>query len=323
MDRRTALGTLAVLGAVPLWALAEAKTVRIGGLSLDTAAGFKPRREAFVRSLAALGWKEGPRVRFDWRHAGGDPDRLPRLAQELAAARPDVLLSESTPTSLALRATGTAIPVVMGTSDDPVRSRLVRALEKPETAFTGLVAGGADQGLAMAELLVSVVPKGSRIAGLLDPGNALYRALRARLHVVAQQAGAEIEYADAVKDDPVERILERLARAGVRGVVVMNDALFHAQRDRIVRAVSAARLVAVYPDRSYVEAGGLMSQGPDLVASFARAAGFVDRILRGAAAGALPIEAAGPFELAVNRATARAQRIALPRSVLDRARMVA
>jgi putative ABC transport system substrate-binding protein len=203
--------------------------------------------------------------------------------------------------------------------EDPVADRFVRSLAQPETNMTGVTAGSPDTILESVHLLDTLLKPGSAVAMILNQNNAAYRKLRARFRHAAMQDGMRPVMLDANSPGEIAAAFEAAAAEHAAGVALMNDAMFFNERARIVKLAAAARLPAIHPDPAFVDAGGLMSFGPDLHASFARAASFVHRILEGAAPAGMAVEAPGEPRLRINAAAARAMRLSIPKALRDRA----
>lgn len=322
MDRRRFLAALAA-ATTSRWthAVAVPAIPTVAVLAVTRADNFKPRADAFRRGMRELGYVEGKSIAYQWRYANDDPARLDNLAREIAALRPAAALADSSLTSVRLRQAGASLPIVMAAADDPAGSRLVQTLEKPGTSLTGLSTGNPDEILKAVDFLARVVPKGAVVAVLLNQNNATYRKIRARFRYAALGGGLKYVMVDANQPGEIAGALDSaFGKERAAGLVVMGDAMFYDHRAAIVKRVAAARRPAIYPDRAYVAAGGLMSYGGDIEASFARAASFVDRILRGASPGELPVEEPKEYLLAINRRTARALGLAIPEAMLKEAR---
>ena len=323
MDRRSFLLALSA-ATTARWVRAasppELPTVAI--LAQSTAENFKGRAEAFRRGMRALGYVEGKNVHYQWRYGNDRSDRLDALARELASLHPAATLADSSTTVVRMRQAAPDLPIVMASADDPVGSRFVRTLDKPGTQVTGLSAGNPDAILKSVEFLAALMRKDQPIALLANQNNATYRKIRARFRHAALQAGLQPLMFDANQPQEIASAFTALRKERAAGVVVMADAMFYDERRRIVKLATAARHPAIYPDRAYVDAGGLMSYGADMEASFERAAAFVDRIVKGAAPGDVPAEEPKEYRLVVNRRAARALNVALPQPLLKQAHAV-
>ena len=317
--RRQFLSSLVMLAATPWARAAEPREAKIGFLVTTTAANFNERREAFLGGLTALGRREGAGLSIDWRYADDRPDRIAELAKALVSMKPAVLVSDSAATTVALRQATTEIPIVMASADDPVASRLVKSLEQPGGNVTGLTAGNPDEVLKAVEHLARLVPAGSSVAVLLDQNNAHYRKIRARVRYAALQAKLKFVFVDANNPAELPAAFAAIKEQRAAGAVVMSDAMFYDQRAAIVKLATSARIPVVYPDRAFVQAGGLMSHGPDLRANYQRVAHYVHKLLEGSRPNDLPVENPSKYELVINRRMAHAIKPPFPKDLLANA----
>jgi putative ABC transport system substrate-binding protein len=269
--------------------------------------------EGFQQGLRELGYVEGQNVTIEYRWADGKLDRLPGLARELVRLPVDVLVTVGTSSARAAKqATGT-IPIV-SVSGNPVGSGLVAGLARPGGNVTGLAILSPEMAAKQLEVLKDTLPKASRAAVLADgPSN------RGQMQAGAASLGLQVQF--FVLNGPVdfEDALDAAARGRAEAVVVLSGSVIGAHYRRLVEIVARRRLPVIYPDRYFVDAGGLMSYGPSIRELHRRAAGYVDRILKGARPAELPVEQPTKFELTVNLKTARALGLTIPPSVLARA----
>jgi putative ABC transport system substrate-binding protein len=323
VNRRRAIRALAVLGsaAVLPWANAQApgRVPRVAILMFGSTANFKSRADAFRKGMAGLGYVDEKTVHYEWCTANGQSDLLQKEANKIAREGYDVIVSASTVTTRALHNATSTIPVVMVAVDDPVANGFARSLARPETNFTGLTASVVDQAPKVVELLSSAVPKRTRFAALANPANTTYRAYCASLQAAIRNAGARLTIMDATTPQQAESAFAAIGLDRVDGVIVMGDSVFYTDRAHITELAASAQRPAIYPHRGYVEAGGLMSYGPNLEHNFVRAADYVDRILKGANPRELSIEQHSKHELYVNRNTARVLGLSLPPDLLKKA----
>ena len=278
-------------------------------------------RRAFERGLMDAGWVPGHTIQVEYRYAGGNTDRLDQQARELAALPAAVIVARANRAILAAIRATTTIPVVMaGAGRDPVEAGWVASLARPGGNITGLTLLVQDLLAKQLELLRQVAPHVARIAVIGSTSAPLAAISRQKLDTAAQTMGVHLHYLDVESARDIEPVFEQLQRARVNGVLVRADPIvLEANQLRFVSRAAADRVPAMYWLPSYVRAGGLMSYGPDLAAVHERSASFVDRILRGARPGDLPIEEPAKFDLIVNRRTARTLGLALPPSLLARA----
>ena len=320
----TVVLALALL-ASPLAAEAQqaAKVARIGYLATAPAEAASPHlREAFRQGLRDLGYVEGRNLVIEYRDTEGKLERLPALAAELVALKVDVILAEGGTLGprVAQQATRT-IPIVFA-AGDPVGSGLVTSLARPGGNVTGLSSLGPELVGKRLELLKQAVPGGDRVAVLFLPGALGERTDKDMLTgaaVAARALGVRLQFVDARGPDEFARAFSdmSIARAGALAVLPSNR--FLREHRRLVDLAAKNRLPAVYTSREFVDAGGLMAYGPDLADMFRRAATYVDKILKGAKPGDLPVEQPTKFELVVNLKTAKALGLTIPQPVLGRA----
>ena len=280
--------------------------------------------DALKEGLARLGWIEGRNLVVDRRGAEGDQSRLPALAAELVALKPDVMIAVAPqPTRAAKEAAGN-IPIVMVGVADPVGVGLVPSLGRPGgnlTGFTTLVPGGF--GGKQLELLTQARPGATRIAALVNPRNDVAMKLfPGDVPPAAARLGLQLQVVEASTPTQLEAAIDAAVRGRAEGLLVFGDPLFHTPPRRLPDLLARAKLPAIYLVREVVEAGGLMSYGPDFEDMFHRAAGYVDRIVKGATPGDLPIEQPSKFVFVINLKTADAMGLTIPPSLLGRADVV-
>jgi len=318
-DRRRLLRALAVcLASVPLVARAQpAGLRRIGYLANGNPDTANTQLETFRRSLREFGWIEGQNIAVEYRWARGDPDRLPALVAELAAAKVDLIVVSGTAAIRAAKEATRTIPVVFVVLSDPAATGLVSSLARPGGNLTGLSSQFEDLITKQLQLLKEAVPTLSRVALLrrLDISPAVVAAAEAAgrslgLATIALGVSSAAEFDGA---------FESARKARADGMLILPSPYFATQRARLIELASRYRLPAFYEFRSYVEDGGLLSYGPSIDDMWARSAKYVDRILKGANPGELPIEQAAKFELVINLKTAAALGLTFPPSLVRRA----
>jgi ABC-type uncharacterized transport system substrate-binding protein len=311
---------LALLGS-PLAAEAQraAKIFRIGYLATNPTPHFQ---EAFRRGLRDLGYVEGRNFVIEDRNARGKLERLPALAAELVALKVDVIVAAGTPAALAAKQATRAVPIVFGPAADPVTSGLVTSLAQPGGNVTGLsVLAPALVGKCL-EHLKQAIPAVSRVAALWQPGATGERTdkdMLKRAEVAAQALGVRLQILEARGPADFDRAFSEMTRARADALTVLTSTMLFGERRRLVDLAAKNRLPAVYPWREAVDAGGLMAYGPDLADLLRRVATYVDKILKGAKPGDLPVEQPTKFELVVNLRTAKALGLTIPPSLLGRA----
>jgi putative ABC transport system substrate-binding protein len=326
IDRRAFLGTLAgSLLAAPLAAEAQPtpKPTRIAlvcGARCE-GGGF----DAFRQGLRDLGLVEGRNLVVDVRGAEGQPDRLPALVAELVAGKPDIIVAVAPQPARAAKDAAGIIPVVFVAVADPIASGLVPSLARPGGNVTGLstLVPGGFMGKSL-QLLKEAVPTASRIAVLWSSKNPLHVALIPKeLLPSAQPLGVQLQMLDVTDPAGIAPAVDAAVRERAQALLVVGDPMFHRPFGRIPELALRARLPSLYLDRDVVRVGGgLISYGPDWSVMFRRAAVYVDRILKGAKPGDLPVEQPTKFELVINLKTAKALGLTIPPSLLQRAERV-
>jgi putative ABC transport system substrate-binding protein len=324
MERRTFMAMLTGgLVVAPFAAEAQqaAKIARIGCLAGNLAA-FPHLPEAFRQGLRDLGYVEGRNVVIEYRDAEGKYDRLPALAAELVALKVDVILAGGTPQALAAKQATRTLPIVCASVADPVGSGLVTSLARPGGNVTGLSNLLPDLVGKCLEQLKQAVPGVSRVAVLWHPGNLGERTERDMLkgaEVAGRALGVRLQVVEARGPADFDRAFSDMTRGRAGALTVLPSAMFNTERRRLVDLAAKNRLPAVYISRESVDAGGLMSYGPDLADMFRRAATYVDKILKGTKPGDLPVEQPTKFELIINLKTAKVLGLTIPQSLLQRA----
>ena len=316
---RVLVAVALVLLGWPVVALTQppARPFRVGFLGAGSQATDQ-FHAPFQARLRELGYAEGQNLTLDYRWAEGRFERLPRLATELVRLEPDVIVAVVTQPSLAARdATGT-IPIVMIGVADPVAAGLVTSLARPGGNVTGTSGVAAQIVGKQLELIKETFPDLSRVTVLWNPSNAVFQALQLReVQIAARALRLELRLLEARTPAEIDRVLA--AAEPLRPLWVLGDPLFANERVRIGRLALARRVPVVGATREMVEAGLLLSYGPNYVEVSRRSATYVDRILKGAKPADLPVEEPSAFELVVNLKTARALGVTVPRPVLLRA----
>jgi putative ABC transport system substrate-binding protein len=291
------------------------KVSRIGYLRQTS---LQPADIAELRlGLRELGHVEGQNLIIDERYANGDASRLPVLARELLQLKVQVLVVDGGATLAAVREIVGATPIVFAVVGNPVNAGFVKSLGRPGGTMTGLTNFSGELVPKRLQLLHEILPA-KRVGVLSNPVNPSPLG-HERLRAVARSLEIELTFAEAQTAGELAAAIAKLSQAGVGALLVIADGMFFTERARIVDLAASYRLPAAYPEREYVEAGGLMSYGPNLSNNFRRAAAYVDKILKGAKPADLPVEQPTKFELAINLKAAKALGIALPQSLLLRA----
>jgi len=325
MDRRAFIGTLAGgLLAAPLAALAQqtGKVYRIGFLGNSTAALEANLVGPFREGLRDLGYVEGRNVLIEYRWAEGKYDRFPALIGELLALKVAVIVTAGTPATLAVKKATTSVPLVMLAVGDPVGTGIVPSLSHPGGNITGLTAISTEMDAKRLELLREVVPSVSYIALLWNAGSPLQVLAEKQVQAAAQVLRMRVLSLGVKTEEEIKSALAVMARERPDALLVLADRLLLHHRALIMDFATRHRLPGVHAYRELVEAGGLMSFGPSYADMHKRAAYFVDRILKGAKPGDLPVERPLTFELVINLKTAKALGLTIPQSLLQRADQV-
>ena len=321
MNRRDA--SLLIGGAPLAWQLVaraqqSAKIPQIGILTLSVASSM-PAFEGFRQGLRDLGYVEGQNIVLELRFAQGRPERLAAMAIELAQMKVDVIVIESAQAARAAGDASKAIPIVMAVVGDPVRAGLVTSLARPGGNITGLSTLSPELSGKRLQLLKEVVPHAMRVAVIWNDSNPAAAGNLAETRTAARSMGVDLQSVEVRNASDLDLALEAVAAARPSAFLALTNGMFLANRTRIVEFTARSRLPAIFPDREFVQAGGLMAYGPSLTANFRRAAGYVDKILKGAKPADLPVEQPTQFELVINLKTARALGITIPPSLLLRA----
>jgi putative ABC transport system substrate-binding protein len=305
---------LQLCGGAALWPLAasaqEPKRWRVGII----AEGIRtPAYEGFLAAMRQLGYMAGTNFLVEWRFANGRYTRIPAFVEEFGRLKVDaIFLGEPATVATVQQATHT-IPVVMGYSIDPVGHGLVASLDRPGGNITGMASLGADHSGRQLELLKLAVPGLSRVALLQNPDGTDRPQVLARAQAAAQKAGLALTPVEARDPDDIDKAL--VATGGIGAVLVAADDYFFIHRTSVAEVMIQRRLPAIFPQSEYAQAGALMSLGDSLKAFYSRAAGFVDRIFKGAKPAELPIERPSKPSLAINRKTANALGLAIPQNL--------
>ena len=325
MDRRTFLGTLGLLGVpTAIEAQPRAKRPRIGylALNLTTSAHL---RDAFLQGLHDLGYIEGRNLVMEYRDAEGRVERFPALAADLVALKVDVIVASGTLAALAVKRATSSIPIVFPTVGDPVADGLVTTLARPGGNVTGLSNLTSELVGKCLELLRQGVPGVSRVAILWPPGAFTERTgeeVRKRAEVAGRALGMRVRFVETRGPEDFDKAFSAIGREHADALIVVLTAMFFTERRRLVDLAAKIRLPVVYGSRESAEAGGLISYGPNLADAFRRAATYVDKILKGAKPGDLPVEQPTKFELVINLKTAKALGLTISPSLLQRADQV-
>ena len=269
--------------------------------------------------LRDAGYVEGRDVVIVWRSANGDYARIPELAADLVQRKVDVIVVETTLATMVLKRATSTIPIVMAAVGDPVGSGLVTSLARPGGNVTGLSLMQVELGAKRLQLLKEAIPRLTRVAVLWNPDTPWHTNGIAALKAASPALSLKLSFVGARMPDEFGPAFSEISRTHAQGLYLMDDGIFWAHRTTLLNLVSKARLPASYSDKVLVYEGVLMSYGPNFRDMYRRSAGYVDKILKGAKPGDLPIEQPNKFELVVNLKTARALSITIPQSILLRA----
>jgi putative ABC transport system substrate-binding protein len=325
LDRRAFIGEVVVgILAVPLIALAQqpATIPRIGFLSAAPLSSITARTEAFRQGLRDLGYVEGRNIAIEWRSAGDQWDHLPALAVELVDLQVALIVTAEEPAALASRKVSQSIPIVMAQSGDPIVTGLVASLARPGGNVTGLTTMAFELPSKEVELLREAVLKLSLLAVLSNPDNPPNSTALKSTGAGARALSLSVSVHDVRDASALAAAFAAMSKEGADGLIVLPDPMFLTQRAQIAELAARARLPAIYGITEHVRAGGLMSYAADRTALFRRAATYVDKILKGAQPGDLPIEQPTKFQLAINLKTAKALGLTIPQPLLLRAEEV-
>ena len=311
--------------ALLAWPLAVAaqraeRVPRIGYVALNSSESSKHLLAVVRQELRERGWIEGQNIVIEARFADGNADRLPALVAELIAVNVDILMTTSSATTWVAKNATRTVPIVMAASADAVGEGLVAGLAHPGGNITGItfLVGPEIAGKQLA-LLKEIAPAASRVAVLSNPTNRSHAAFATQLKDAARSLGVELQALEAPTPDQLDVAFAAMRRERAAALLVLTDSMFVGQRRRIVELAARSGVAALYSQREFVDAGGLVSYGPSLTSMSRRAAAQVDKILRGAKAGDIPVEQPTQFEFVINLKTAKLLELAISQSVLTRA----
>jgi putative tryptophan/tyrosine transport system substrate-binding protein len=320
MKRREFITLLGGAAAWPLGARAQQveKVRRIGVLQpLAADDPESPARvTAFAQGLQQFGWTDGRNVRIDYRWAAGDADRYRRYAAELVALAPDVILASSSPAMMSLQQLTRTMPIVFVNVVDPVGAGFVESLARPGGNATGFVLYEYGMSAKWLELLKEIVPLLKLAAVLRDPAIASGAGQYAVIQAAAPSFGVELRAVGVGDAGEIERAITAFARSSNGGLIVTGSTLTLVHRDLIITLAARHRLPAVYPFRYFAASGGLISYGPNATDPYRRAAGYIDRILKGEKPADLPVQNPTKHELVINLKTAKAMGLQIPDRLL-------
>ena len=282
-------------------------------------AAFSPESkeaQAFRQGLRDAGYVEGRDVVIEWRSADGDYARLPALAADLVQRKVDVIFADTTLATRAVKRATSTIPIVFALPADPVGSGLVASLAHPGGNVTGLSTMLTDLAAKQLQLLQEAVPRLTRVAVLWNPDQLWHAKAIEELKAVAPSLSIQLMFVGARTPEEIGQAFSAISRTQAKALFLLEAPFFSSHRTTLLKLASKARLPGIYSERKWVDEGALMSYGATYVDQFRRAAGYVDKILKGAKPSDLPIEEPTKFELVVNLKTAKALGIAIPQSIL-------
>jgi putative tryptophan/tyrosine transport system substrate-binding protein len=277
------------------------------------------RIAAFFQGLQQLGWAVGQNLQVEIRWGAGDTERNRRNAAELVALAPDVILAQGSVTVAALLPVTSTVPIVFVIVPDPVGASFVDSLARPGGNATGFMSFEYGMGAKWLELLKQIAPGTTRVAIVRDPATSAGAGQLGAVQSVAPSFGVEVNPISARDAPELERAITAFARSSNGGMVVTQSGLTFLHRDLIVALAARHKLPAVYYERNFVTAGGLISYGPDFIEQHRQAATYVDRILKGEKPANLPVQAPTKYEMVINLKTAKALGLTVPPSLLTRA----
>jgi putative ABC transport system substrate-binding protein len=303
----------------PLAARAQQERMRRIGVLTNLASDdpeAQARVRAFLQGLQEFGWAIGRNVRIDYRWGAGDVDQTRKYAAELVALAPDVILTSGATAVAPLLQATRSVPIVFAQVPDPVGAGLVKSLAHPGGNATGFVTFEYGLSAKWLELLREIAPDVTRAAVIRDPAASAGIGQWGAIQAVAPSVRLLVSPVNVSDADEIERDLAAFARSSNGGLIVTSSPSAQLHRHLIVTLAARHRLPAVYYQRAFVTGGGLVSYGPDFIDQYRRAAGYVDRILRGEKPADLPVQAPTKYELVINRRTAKALSIELPPTLL-------
>jgi ABC-type uncharacterized transport system substrate-binding protein len=317
---------IVLLGGAAAWPLAaraqQSERIRRIGVLMSVAAEDPEgpaRTAAFAHGLQQLGWSVGGNMRIDYRWGAGDGDRIRRYAAELIALAPDVILATGSATLGPLLQATRTVPIVFVHVPDPVGAGFVDSLPRPGGNATGFTLFEYVTSGKWLELLKEIAPRTTRAAVIRDPAIPSGIGQWGAIQTAAPSVGVEISPVNVRDVGEIERAVTAFAHSSNGGIIVTGSALTQVHRDLIVRLAARHKLPAVYFERFFVTGGGLVSYGADMVDQFRRAAGYVDRILKGEKPADMPVQAPTRYELVINLKTAKALGLEVPPTLLARA----
>jgi putative ABC transport system substrate-binding protein len=310
-------------GAAAAWPLAaraqQPRSRTVGYLGATAAAAERSRTDAFLQRLRELGWIEGRSVAIEYRWGESRTERFPEMAADLVRLRVDIIVATSIAAALAAKQATAVIPIVFPIAGDPLGTGLVASLARPGGNVTGLSNQAADLAGKRVEILREVAPGLRRLAILANAGYPGRISEIADIQAAARTLGLDVDAFEIRETEDIASVFDTALKERTNALYVVGDTLMNSNRVRISTLAVNARLPTIFDAREYVEAGGLMSYGANIPLQFGRAAELVDKILRGAKPGDIPVEQPTKFELAINLTTAKVVGLTVPPALLARA----
>ena len=314
-----ALGAMLFALCMPAEAQQPTKIPRIGYLSGSSPSTSPARRKAFQQGLRELGYVEGKNIIIEWRFAEEKFDRLPALAAELVRLKVDIIVTAGPQATRPAKQATSTIPIVMAQDPDPIGDGFVASLARPGGNITGLSSLAPELSGKQLELMKEIVPKLSHVAVFgtsINPGNA--QNLR-EVELAAKAFGVKLQYLDVLSPKDIETAFRAASKGRADAVLMLPGSVLVLQRAQLTDLAIKSRLPAIYPQTEFTEAGGLMYYGTNTPDLFRRAATYVDKILKGAKPGDLPVEQPTKFEFIINLKAAKQIGLTIPPNVLARA----
>ena len=323
MRRREFIASLGGAALAPMLRPSEVHAQQqpplVGILNSASADATAPHYQAFHGAMRSLGYVEDRTIRYTYRFADGFIERLPALAAELVALKPQLIVSAPLPATLSLHNITTTIPIVMASGADPVGFGLVESLARPGGNVTGLTNFAEELASKQLDLIRELLPRLTRVAALVNVDNPLHVPQLRETKTAAANASLALIPFEFRKPDDFETAFATFAQERADALLVPPDTTFSTHRVLIATLAARARLPTIFGNRQMLDGGGLMSYGPDPVENYRRAATFVDKILKGAKPGELPVERPTRIELVINRKAARELNLSVPPMLLARA----
>jgi ABC-type uncharacterized transport system substrate-binding protein len=300
----------------------EPKTPRIGFLVAGPASAISSRIDAFRQGLRQLGYVEGKNIVIEYRYGEGKLDNLPALAAELVKLKVDVIVTAGSQATLPAKQATSTIPIVMTQDNDPIGSGFIASFARPGGNVTGLVNLAAELSGKQIELLKEIIPKLKRVTALRDPSEPGSPRAVKETELAGQGLAVQVDYMDIQAAKDIEPAFKAIGSKRPDALLVMTGALVNANRKRLIELAAKSRLPTMYSRAEYVEDGGLMMYGVNTNDMYWRAATYVDKILKGAKPGELPVEPPNKFDLMFNLKAAKQIGLTIPPNVLVRANKV-